>query len=177
MPLRTAPLRSISPLKRSTGIRSLSALKTVTTLRRKAPKQARPKDTGFTQAVKLAVRTRAGDGDPEMASCEACGRFLGSYGGQVHHRQTRQSGGSKLRNGICNAGLLCGTPDDFATCHGKATRGDLHMKGAGWLLVSGQNPATEPVMLFGSSGGGVGVTVWLAADGTYALEAPKGAAA
>jgi hypothetical protein len=134
----------------------------------------RPRDTGFSPAVKLAVRTRAGGGDPEEAACEACARFLGRHGGQVHHRQNRQMGGSRRRNTVQNAGLLCGTPDDFRTCHGKATRGDAHMKGAGWVLDSGQNPALEPVMLHGADGG---ITAWLTEDGEYSFEPPEAGAA
>lgn len=155
MPARRKPLRTVTPLKQS------------------RPKLARPKDTGFSPAVKLAVRTRAGGGDPGEACCEACAIWLGLRGGQVHHRQNRQMGGSRLRNGIQNAGLLCGTPDDFTTCHGRATRLDDHMRGAGWVLETGQDPAAESVMLHDASGGGL--TVWLAADGTYAYEAPAGA--
>jgi hypothetical protein len=167
------PLRAGKPLKRGKGLRSLSVLKTVTGLKRSRPKHVAPKDTGFPQSVKLAVRIRAGNGDPDEARCEACGRWLGRRGGNVHHRINRQMGGSKYRNTVQNAGLLCGTP--LTLCHGDATAMDRDMLGAGWVLDSGQDPAQEPVMLFDASGGGR--IAWLAADGTYADEAPKGAAA
>lgn len=70
--------------------------------------------------------------------------------------------------------LLCGTPEDYRTCHGKATRLDAHMKGAGWVLESGQDPALESVMLQGADGG---MTVWLGSDGLYSLTMPKRGAA
>jgi hypothetical protein len=171
-----------TPLKARTSLRRKAPLKTRAAgmfgagvpLKRSQPRHARPKDTGFSQAVKLAVRTRAGHGDADCASCEACGRHLGRHGGQVHHRLNRQMGGSKLRNGAQNAALLCGTPDDYSTCHGKATRLDAHMKAAGWVLESGQDPALESVMLHSA---GSGMTVWLAGDGSYSLTMPERGAA
>jgi len=114
--------------------------------------------------VNLTVRKRGGNGDPHEAKCEACGHRLGRYGGLVQRRQNRQAVGSRPCNGIQNAALLCGDHLDLTTCHGKATRLDPYMEGAGWVLKSGQRPELEPVMLHGTDRG---VTVWLAADGTY----------
>jgi hypothetical protein len=129
-----------------------------------------PRDTGFSVAVKLAVRTRAGNGDPFGACCEACGCFLGRYGGQVHHRMNRQSGGSKLRNGIQNAALLCGTPDDYATCHGKATRLDERMNAAGFWLSSKEDPREVPLVFHHMSG----CVAWLTQNGDYSVTPPEG---
>lgn len=130
------------------------------------------RDTGFSAKVKLAVRTRAGNGEAADASCEACGRFLGLRGGQVHHRIDRGMGGSRLRNGIQNASLLCGVPNDYTTCHGKATRGDAHMRAQGFVLDTGQNPAAESILLHGLDRGD---QMWLTADGGYSPKPPGGA--
>jgi hypothetical protein len=174
---RRTPLKARASLRRKTQLRTRAAgmFGPGSSLKRTPPRHAKRKDTGFSPAVKLAVRTRAGHGDADCASCETCGRHLGRCGGQVHHRLNRQMGGSKLRDGIQNAGLLCGTPDDYSTCHGKATRLDAHLKAAGWVLDSSQDPALESVMLHDASGGGM--TVWLASDGTYALTMPRRGAA
>ena len=128
--------------------------------------------TGFSAAVKLACRTRAGNGDPYEARCEACGRWLGMTGGQVHHRQNRQMGGSRLRNTIMNASLLCGNV--YELCHGAATRLSDRMKAMGFVLLSTQDPAAESVMLHGQQSG---VTVWLTPEGGYSAVSPAEAVA
>lgn len=128
--------------------------------------------TGFSAAVKLACRTRAGGGSAEDALCEACGRWLGRHGGQVHHRINRQMGGSRFRNTIVHAALLCGDP--FTGCHGAATRLSGRMKAMGFVLLSTQDPAAEPVMLHGEQGG---ATVWLTKDGRYSAARPGDVAA
>lgn len=128
-------------------------------------------ETGFPPAVKLMIRVRAGLGNPEDARCEACGIWVGAKGGQCHHRQNRGMGGSRLRNTVSNGGLLCGTPPDLATCHGKATALKAHMIAAGWVLKSGQDPLLVPVMLF-SLDGGIS-PVWLAPDGSYSFGDPS----
>jgi hypothetical protein len=174
MPARTAPLRQGQPLKRGGRLRSSSVLKTVTTPKRKTRKQSRPKDTGFSPAVKLAVRTRAGNGDPDQARCEATGVWLGRYGGQVQHRVARLSGGRGRK-----APWWFHTPANGALmsveAHRRAEARDEHLHAAGFWLTSTQDASAEPVMLHDSSGGGI--TVWLAADGSYALKAPKDGAA
>lgn len=128
-------------------------------------------DTGFSRAVKLACRTRAGSGDPDEARCEACAIWLGRYGGQVQHRLARRSGGSSDPevSSLPNAALLCGTP--FTGDHGRAESRDREMgpDGAGFWLRSGQHPADEPILLAGIDGG---IRVWLTAKGDYSTEAP-----
>ena len=159
-----------SPL-RSSGERGRSSLPAPSALNRAERRAAearerrnrsRADDTGFTAVQRLAVRTRAGNGDPAEASCEMCGIWLGRHGGQVHHRQNRQMGGSLLRSQLSNGLLACGTPLDPATCHGKATTGTGDVKRAmqamGFVLETGQDPLSEPVMLHGQDGG---VPVWL----------------
>ncbi len=127
-----------------------------------------PKPPGrFTDAVKLAVRKRAGRGDIYDARCEACGVELGEKGGQVHHRAGRGSGGCRdtVIQSCANAMLLCGTP--FDGCHGEATRFAQHlgMKAAGVWIEHGTTPEFDPrnvpVKLHGLSRR----TVWLAEDG------------
>jgi hypothetical protein len=141
----------------------------------KPQRQAR-RDTGFSRAVKLQVRTRAGNGDPDEARCEATGVWLGRYGGEIQHRDARGMGGTSdpVTNSIVNAVLLS------AEAHRLAESRDEHMNAAGFWLRNGQDPRTEPIMLHGEDGG---VTVWLAADGLgpdgtgYLLQRPEAVAA
>lgn len=140
---------------------------------RSPQKPAQRRETGFSAAVKLATRTRAGSGDPEQACCEACSACLGRYGGQVQHRLARGMGGSsdEATAAITNAALLCGTPQSL--CHGLCERRDPHMHGAGFWLTSGQDPACEPILLAGRDGG---IRVWLTSFGSYSTTAPRGTA-
>ncbi len=127
-------------------------------------------ETGFPPAMRLLIRTRAGNGDPDNAICECCGRWLGRYGGQCHHRLARQSGGSRRRNRLSNGLLACGTP--FTLCHGEATAFRQHMKDKGFVLNSGQDPALVPVRLYGGTR-----RVWLGDGGGYLLAPPAEVAA
>lgn len=176
---RRKPMPPGKPLRR-TPFRSSSVLKTVTTLKRSRPKRTAPrKDTGFSASVKLAVRTRAGLGDPNLAACEACGIRLGPEGGQVQHIVARQAGGRGPKapswiNEIVNAALLCGTP--FTGDHGLCEDRDEHMHAMGFWLTQDQDPRLEPMMLHGAAEGGGGIAVWRGEDGSYLYQAPGVAA-
>lgn len=126
---------------------------------------AAEEETGFSDAVKLLVRTRAGNGDPGMALCEACGCWLGTHAGEYQHRLARGIGGCRLAvvNGPANAALLCGSGALRTGDHGLCENRDRDMHGMGFWLSYGQDPRLEPVMLHGRGGGGT--TVWLADDG------------
>ena len=132
---------------------------------------SRPRATGFPARVKLAVRTRAGMGDPDDAVCEACGLWLGRRGGQVHHIIDRGMGGCTLAviNGPANAALLCGDP--FSGCHGLATKFDAGIGAKGFWLSHSADPRLEPMTLHG------GVKAWRSEDGRYLFEPPEGRAA
>lgn len=159
MPARTRPLPQGKPLA------------AVSARRQATPPPPRPRrETGFTAEVKLAVRTRAGGGDPLEARCEVDGVWLGIDGGQVHHRCNRQMGGSRRRNVIQNAALLCGTPQ--TGCHGAATRLEVRMRDRGFVLDSGQNPLLVPVRPYGDER-----PRWLTAEGGCTFTPPEGAEA
>lgn len=132
------------------------------------------RETGFPAAVKLAVRKRAGLGEVDEARCEACGRHLGRYGGEIQHRLARGAGGSRstVVNGLANAALL------DRDCHSKAEARDEGMRLAGWWIRSGNGPGHDPrfVPVTLASATGERVTVWLAEDGGYAHEPPAAAA-
>ena len=75
-------------------------------------------------------------------------------------------------NGPANCLLLC------PGCHSEAEkrRRDLSQEGAGFWIEHGTGPRYDPrcvAVMLGALGSS-GVTVWLAADGTYADEAPEG---
>jgi hypothetical protein len=127
--------------------------------------------TGFPARVKLLVRTRAGDGDPDAAACEACGQWLGRYGGQVHHLTGRGMGGCTLAviNSAANAALLCGSP--FDGCHGLATAFDPGIGAKGFWLKHSADPRLEPMTLH------TGARVYRTADGRYTDAPGKKAAA
>ena len=136
----------------------------------------RPRATGFSARVKLAVRARAGGGEPDDAACEACRRWLGRYGGQVQHIVARGAGGTSnpVLATVVNAALLCGTPQDKKTCHGLAEARDPGMRAKGFWLPRGTDPRLEPMTL--ASRYGPGVLAWRSEDGEYLFEAPAGAA-
>lgn len=131
---------------------------------------ARRPVTGFPARVKLLVRTRAGNGEIEAASCECCGMHLGRYGGQVQHIVARGMGGTSnpVLQTAANGALLCGTPQDG--CHGLAESRDPEMRAKGFWLPQGSDPRAEPMMLHSRHGSGV--LVWRSADGLYLFEAP-----
>lgn len=132
-----------------------------------APRRA---PAGFPARVKLAVRARAGSGDPDAAACEACGAHLGRHGGQVHHLAGRGMGGSKAAviNGPANAALLCGDP--LRGCHGLATALEAGIGARGFWLSRGADPLREPMTLH------TGARVYRSPDGRY-LDAPGAVAA
>ena len=173
--MRRSALPPGKPLERRTGF--LTVVRDIDSAAARKPSQARAsrKRTGFPDAVKLAVRKRAGGGDPDQARCEACGTFLGCHDGQIQHRMARGMGGTSLpmTDSIVNAALLCGTPS--TGCHGLAERRDRLMNAHGYWLRAGEDPAGTPIML--ASQYGSGVTVWLTPLGGYSPLPPFGGAA
>lgn len=138
----------------------------------------RRRDTGFTSAVKLAIRARAGDGDPDRAVCEGCYKWLGRDGGQFQHRLARGMGGSAsaIINSVQNGLLLCGTPR--TGCHGLAESRHPRAYAAGLWLAAGDDPAWVPVYPHALAPGRPGefrhlTRVWLLEDGTYGTEARR----
>jgi hypothetical protein len=188
---RTVPLERGKPLTARTGLSRGTGLPAVSARRAAAggtvKSAATRSETGFSRSVKLKVRTRAGNGDPALALCEACGLWLGRRHGQVQHRVGRGAGGCKdeVINGPANAALLCGTP--HTGCHGRATifAADMGPEDKGFWIGRGTTPECDPrnVPIKLASEHGSGILVYLAADGLgpdgtgYLLEAPEVAAA
>jgi hypothetical protein len=174
---RTRPLDRSADLKRGSH---LTLVRDITSAQSRAepPKRKSRPQTGFSPAVKLATRTRAGQGDPDDAVCEACGIWLGRYGGEVQHRDARGMGGSSapIISSIVNAVLLCGSGALRTGCHGKCEdRGSddsREMQARGFWLEEGQDPAAEPIAM--ETEHRSGITVWLLPDGTYGFEDPDG---
>jgi hypothetical protein len=123
-------------------------------------------DTGFPPAVKLAIRARAGDGDPDNAVCEACGVWLGRYGGEIQHIIARGSGGTSLPEigSVVNGCLLCGCAALRTGCHGRCEKRDPEMNERGFWRLHGERPGTTPLEMHGRDGG---FTRWLTPDGHY----------
>ena len=165
---------SRTPIARTSGLPRVSAGR-LAGIADGTVKGAARTETGFSRAVKLAVRTRAGNGDVNEARCECCGIWLGRYGGQVQHIVARGMGGtsSPVLKTAANAALLCGTAQSGD--HGLAESRDREMGAKGFWLPQGTDPRTVPMML--ASEHGSGITVWRSEDGRYLLEAPEGAVA
>jgi len=185
--MRSAPLSRTSrlepghpperrtPLARNTGLqpvpwsRAVRLLSAGAEVRSAATKKGK---TGFSPAVRLQVRTRAGNGDPAEARCEACGGWLGPHAGDFQHIVARGMGGCKLAvtGSAANCTLLC------RRCHDLCEARDPHMEAAGFWAKQGTDPRLLPMML--ASEHGSGVMVWRAEDGKgpdgagYLLEAP-----
>lgn len=140
------------PMKRTDLRRSTPIARTVTVTAARRPRR----DTGFSLAVKLLIRTRAGNGDPDQARCEATGAWLGRHGGEFQHIRARGMGGSRQRNNVGNGVLL--SPE----AHRLAESRDPGMHAMGFWLFSHESP--QPVMLHGLQGG---VLVGLDDEGHY----------
>lgn len=169
IPARKVPLKRGVPLGRGDA-----------ELTRRVPLKAVPRErtparnTGFPFRVKLLVRTRAGGGDTANAGCEACGQWLGRYGGQVQHIIARGMGGTSnpVLQTAANGALLCGlTPQDPDGCHFLAESRHREMRDRGFWLPQGSDPRDVPMTLH------TGVKVWRAEDGSYLFQAPERTAA
>lgn len=178
MPPRSAPLAPGLPLARSAW-----PPRSVLPAARPRPVAAtRTRDTGFSAAVKLDTRKRAGLGDIDAAVCEACAIWLGRYGGQVQHIVARMMGGRGPKAPwwmwtVVDAALLCGTPEtgDHGLCESRAAA--MGPDGFGFWLPSTASPLAAPMTLYGRRPGR-GIEVWRTADGKYSDQAPgTGAAA
>lgn len=167
---RTVPLRRTSDLEPSAGPE------------RGEPIRPPRTQTGFSRAVKLQCRQRAARGvSPDVALCEACGVWLGAYGGEVRYRLPRGMGdcGDEVTCGPANAVLLCGSPALGAGCSGAAELRDPWMgpDAGGFWLRYGTGPEGDPryapIRLAGE--GGREIRVWLSPDkAEYLTESPEG---
>lgn len=159
-------------LARRSGLRPVSARRESA---KAAPRTRTRTETGFSRAVKLLVRTRAGNGDPDEARCECCGVWLGRYEGQIQHLVARGMGGTSnpVLSTAANGALLCGTAQSGD--HGLAESRDREMGAKGFWLPQGTDPRLVPMML--ASEHGSGITVWRSVDGRYLFEAPEADAA
>ena len=139
----------------------------------------------FTPRVRLLAFTRAGGGNPHLASCECCGTFPNASSGplELQHRAARGSGGCRAAviQSPANAAVMC------QRCHARAEARDRGLRddAAGFWIRYGTtreyDPRNVPILLAGESGGGL--TVFLAADGLgpdgtgYLLQQPEARAA
>ena len=103
--------------------------------------------TGFPKAVRDTILARAKGG------CEVC--FF-AQPDQIHHRRPRGAGGSKAvdTNTASNGLAIC------SGCHRMVESNRKEAFTNGWLVHQGHDPASVPVLRFGSD------WVLLADDGT-----------
>jgi hypothetical protein len=114
-----------------------------------------PRDTGFSAAVQLAVRTRAG------SCCEACGIWLGWHEGRVGRRR---AGDFPFCDTVHNACLFCDK------CRLAVEQRDCRMNAAGFWLSSKEDPREVPLVFHHMDG----CVVWLTQDGNYSVTPPEG---
>ncbi len=138
---------------------------------RSSRKRGPVRDTGPSPKVRALVLAREG------MACAACGISVIGRPHSIQHRRARGMGGTadKSANSPSNLVLLCGSATSPGGCHLACEQRDIDMHGRGFWLRSWEDPAAIWVML--ASEHGSGVTVWLAADGTYSVASPEGMAA
>jgi hypothetical protein len=129
--------------------------------------------TGFSRAVKLLVRVRAGGGDLEKAACEACGVWCGPLLGEIQHIVARGMGGTSLAvmNSAANGSLLCGSAVLRSGDHGRAEARDTEMELKGFYVKGRKDPRLVKMTLFD------GREVYRSEDGRYLDKAPLEVAA
>ena len=130
-------------------------------------------------AVKPAARTETGPDrktrnlvlERDGYACVCCGHSIIGQRYSLQHRKRRSQGGG---NSPSNLITVLGT--GTTGCHERIdSRRDPADEAQGYTVRSWQDPAQIPVMIHSEHGSGV--TAWLTEAGTYAFEAPEGAAA
>lgn len=141
MSLRRTGLARKSELKRKTALARTQLQQKREARSRTVKATKRPRDTGPSIALRGTVAMRAG------YACERCGLRLhnGTAWTQVHsfhHRLPRGRGG---RNTATNIVLLCGS--GTTGCHGQVESQRTASYDSGWLVETGINPASKPVLV------------------------------
>lgn len=137
IPIRAKTALKADPakqLKRSTGLASGSGPK------RSAPPADKPKTP---QQQKRATQLRDWAEVKRQAAERDGFRCVGCGSDQqleTHHRHLKQSGGSRLHDGIANALTLCRTHHEYAHAHRNTEAIAL-----GWCVLQGENPAVHPI--------------------------------
>lgn len=126
----------------------------------------------FTPAVVVAawMRSTGSDELTAVGRCERCGRSLWWHDRGVrwsaHHRHTKGSGGS-IRpelGRVENCAILCGS-DNSTGCHGRTHRSRTKSEAGGWMVPTGVDAATVPMLV--AVGPDEQVRMWLTPDGGY----------
>jgi hypothetical protein len=112
------------------------------------------------RAVRMLVMAREG------WSCCRCGRSVIGLPYTISPRKLRSKEADISPSGLI---LLCGT--ETLLCRGYVLSNVTESYGAGWLVLSREDPAMVPVLLAGR------ITVWLTDSGTYSTEDPEFSAA
>lgn len=105
-------------------------------LRRTPLLRRRPKPgSGISPENRVLVRVR------DRGYCVRCGAWLANVPGSIHHRLPRGRGGDDRVSGLV---LLCGT--GTTGCHGDVERDRAQAYDDGFLVTTGTDPSTVPVL-------------------------------
>lgn len=132
-----------------------------------------PVHTGFSEDVKLLIRTRAGHGNADIAMCESCGKHVGRDGGEVLRIVARGTASTPaaVMDSAANGALLCGSAADWNGCYGAVMRRDAEMGMKGFFVRGQKDPRLEPMML--PDPDRPGPYVWRSEDGRYFAREPE----
>jgi hypothetical protein len=134
---RTKGLDGGEPLRRSTPLRSGHSREG----KAKAVAAAkRPRYTGPSPALRLQVLQR------DDYTCSRCGLTVDGKPYSLQHRLPRGRGGT---NTLANLVTLCGDATHPDYCHSHVEQFRARATREGWLVPTGIDPATWPVLRFG----------------------------
>jgi 5-methylcytosine-specific restriction endonuclease McrA len=119
---------------------------------RRTPMKRTARNTGPTDTQRAAVIHRA------EGRCERCGTEVAWTAWSIHHRLPRGRGG---QNRLSNLALLCGSATTPGGCHLFVESQREQAYDTGWLVRTGMDPATVPLVVTGRG------LVFLTDDGTY----------
>lgn len=163
---RKTPLETRTALKRTTALTASplarSSLHSAQPGHQSPATRRRPKDTGPSKAVTIAVLER------DAYCCFVCGGALWGergYDFSLQHRRARGSGGSRRpdTNQPQNLISVCGSATSPGGCHSSIESRRSWARENGWAIRQSENPLELPVLHWQMR------LIFLRADGSWSL--------